>query len=238
MNSIYWNFTLTDPQRIAAAAAEPGRYLGPAEQAEYSRLRMDKRKREFVSSRMAAKDLYVAAYPQLPAFDPVMVEVKKEASGEPYLVNHGQRHAGVFSLSHSGEAVFCALASSATVRFGVDLELIEPRSDEFIQDYLTRSEADIAFQLAGQARWEWVTLAWCSKEALLKGLALGLSVDTRQVELVCVQAGQDRDGWRIATLNVHLPDAGAWQVHCRRESQFLLTLAVPVDQAAQRIRIS
>jgi phosphopantetheinyl transferase len=63
------------------------------------------------------------------------------------------------------------------VAVGADLEWIEPRSEGFIRDFLTRQEQDYCAE-PGRARDVRANLVWSAKEAVRKVLQIGLSADT------------------------------------------------------------
>jgi len=69
---------------------------------------------------------------------------------------------------------------TATLPFavGADLELVEPRSDGFVRDFLTAEERVYCGRASGRERDLRANLVWSAKEAVLKVLQLGLSADT------------------------------------------------------------
>jgi 4'-phosphopantetheinyl transferase len=76
------------------------------------------------------------------------------------------------SLSHSGDLVACAVASSADVSIGVDVEATQPRDlDEIAQRFFTPAEA----QWVGADTDTRFRMLWVLKEAYLKVLGVGLS---------------------------------------------------------------
>jgi 4'-phosphopantetheinyl transferase len=86
------------------------------------------------------------------------------------------------SISHSHGHAFCAV-SDADTAIGVDIERIEPRAAVFAEDYFTPHEQQ-QLQSASPERYDTlVTLIWSAKEAVLKTLRLGLTVDTRTVSI-------------------------------------------------------
>ncbi|HRX01581.1 MAG: 4'-phosphopantetheinyl transferase superfamily protein [Anaerolineae bacterium] len=115
------------------------------------------------------------------------------AAGEqpagPALTVVGVRLPVSLSISHSNGAAFCALlrtnGATAHLQLGADIERIDTRSQQFRTTFLTATEnawissatADLADML--------VTATWSVKEAVLKALQLGLTVDTRRVTALC-----------------------------------------------------
>lgn len=165
------------------------------------------------------------------------------------------------SISHSSELALCALYAAASdgwqdgavddgfpagglVQVGVDIEGVEPRSDAFVQSYFAADELRWIGQALGDEQALLATVTWSAKEAVLKALRLGLTVDTRQVS--CLPAtglelsGSAQDGWSEVHVQCDpalLPEAlrlagrpasaadcvvrGWW----RREGRCVLTLA-------------
>jgi 4'-phosphopantetheinyl transferase len=105
---------------------------------------------------------------------------------------------------------------------GIDLELVEPRSDAFIADFLTLPEqAYVAAQGSGDARHVAANLLWSAKESALKVTQTGLRVDTRTVEVTVHQAPRT-ESW--TPLTVKAVDGRAFPGWWRRDGVFLLTI--------------
>lgn len=176
------------------------------------------------------------------------------------------------SISHSSEVALCALyavggrwhASAAAgdrwqdhalsssfppgglVQVGVDVESIEPRSDSFVQAYFAANEMHWIGQALDDEQALLTTITWSAKEAVLKTLQLGLTVDTRRV--ICLPAtgleltAGAEYGWSEVHVQIDpnlLPEALRragrlpptydfdWQLRgwWRRTGRFVLTLA-------------
>jgi phosphopantetheinyl transferase (holo-ACP synthase) len=74
-----------------------------------------------------------------------------------------------------------------SLSLGADLEWIEPRSDGFVRDFLTPEDQAFCQGAEGRERHLRANLAWSAKEAVLKVLRRGLTVDTWW--LTCLPAG-------------------------------------------------
>lgn len=72
------------------------------------------------------------------------------------------------------------------VRVGVDIEAIEPREESFLEAYFDLEERRWLGQTLEEEQPLLATVVWSAKEAVLKALHLGLTVDTRRV--VCLPA--------------------------------------------------
>jgi phosphopantetheinyl transferase len=95
------------------------------------------------------------------------------------------------SLSHSGERALCATGPG---RVGADIERIQARIPELVSDFFTRPEAALVEGAPASHRNELITLIWSAKEAVLKALRLGLTVDTRAV--TCLPDLEAQSEWK------------------------------------------
>lgn len=77
---------------------------------------------------------------------------------------------------------------------GVDMERIETRGWEFVDDFFTADEIAQVRQAAPPERDTVVTAIWSAKEAVLKALRLGLTVDTRRLSVTLETDALD-GGW-------------------------------------------
>jgi phosphopantetheine--protein transferase-like protein len=120
---------------------------------------------------------------------------------------------------------------------GIDLELVEPRAENFIQDFFTKSEAEYALNLEGEARNEWVTLAWSAKEAVLKAWQKGLRVDTRAIELILGERQPGQNGWTRLDYRSNRKDFPACWLGWRRIEDYVLTLAYTLADKEGEVEI-
>ena len=74
-------------------------------------------------------------------------------------------------------------SDAAVHTVGADIEHVEPRDPAFVRDFFTTGEAERVWRCPAKQRDTLVTVLWSAKEAVLKVLRLGLTVDTRRVEL-------------------------------------------------------
>jgi 4'-phosphopantetheinyl transferase len=209
--------------RGEAALPAHTRWLSAAEAARAAAARHTKRRTEFLLRRLAVKSA-VAAVADLPAGEAALarVEVRNAASGAPYVLVDGA--AGRFEVSATDRAgwAVCLVGEPSTGPLGCDLELVEPRSDAFLTDFLTESERRyVASRPGDQARHAAANLVWSAKESALKALRTGLDRDTRDLE-VTVHDGPDG---RWAPLRVGLAGGAVVSGWWRRDGRFLLTVA-------------
>jgi phosphopantetheinyl transferase (holo-ACP synthase) len=164
-------------------------------------------------------------------------EVATEGSGAPFArTASGERLPLAISISHSHEAAFCAVLPSPHPggALGADLERLEPRSEPFVHDFFTASEAASWEEASPVERPLLANAIWSAKESVLKALGRGLTVDTRAVDIRLFDEPASgpvlprEGGWRRfdVTLEASLDDpgtslAGFWRCH----GPFVVTLA-------------
>jgi len=224
--------------------------LHPREQARLATLKTEKRRKDWLLGRWTAKQLIgeVVANQtgeKLP-FD--SIEVRNGAMGDPIvkcqlpmfnsqlLMDDKQssilnlQSLVTLSISHSNSHAFCALVEKAEWPLGADIERIERRSAEFVTDYFTNEEQALVNSTPEAMKDVAVTAVWSAKEAVLKALHLGLTVDTRSVACL-IKVGEERPlTWTPFTVHcddTRLPQApppltGWWRTY----ENFVLTLVV------------
>jgi 4'-phosphopantetheinyl transferase len=205
--SIYWTLV----ERSQVDLIRPEAFLSPAELQKLGAMRFPKRRGEWLLGRWAAKSL-ARSLPEFTRCQPAGLEIRSQVGGAPYLFvseNACPQHS--LSISHSGNLAFCALTLAPGVSVGADLEKVEPRTDEFLEDYFTPAEWDRVRLCPADTRDLTANLIWSAKEAMLKSLGVGLRWDTRQVEVIeiggLVGRKKAREGWQ--DLEVEAAAAGA-----------------------------
>lgn len=153
------------------------------EASHLSNLRFPKRRADWRLGRWTAKHA-VADYLHL-AHDPgilATIEIRPAASGAPEVFIDEAPGDISISLSHRGGIAACAVGEpDATL--GCDVEVVEPRSDAFVADYLTVEEQAMTGQAPEPVRYALIALIWSAKESALKALRTGLRSDTRCVSV-------------------------------------------------------
>ena len=201
-------------------------WLSSRERTELASIRFTKRRNEYLTRRWTAKQAVAAVLglDGAPA-SVTRIEVRHRQTGAPHVHLDGRAAPVEVSISDRAGWAVCLVGPAAGTEsgtVGVDLEVVEPRSDGFVADFFTAAEHEHVRALADpDLRHEAANLIWSAKEAALKVQQVGLRVDTRTVE---VQLRDERrsDGW--APMNVTAaagPMAGWW----RRDGDFVLTVA-------------
>ena len=210
-------------------------WVSPREKARLDGLRFTKRRTEYLLRRWVGKRA-VAARTGLTADDTTLarIEVLNRVTGAPYVVLDGEEAPWEISLSDRAGcavALIGAAGSSAAGTLGIDLEVVEPRSEGFLTDFFTPAEQDWVRSRTAEGGAlgpdAAANLLWSAKEAALKVLRVGLRADTRSVE-VTVEAQAWSDGW--ARLTASRRDGRVLPGWWRREGVYLLTVASSEDR--------
>lgn len=189
-------------------------------------MRYPKRRLESRLSRWTAKTTVARALGL--ALDPGSigrVTVHNAPDGAPEVLVDGAEVAIVIGMTDRADWAVCAVLHGRH-RVGCDLELVEPRSNTFVEDYFTPPEVRLVLDAPAAEHDLLANLVWSAKESALKVLRTGLRRDTRTVE-VRLQ-GDERRGWRGLQVRADGVDLPGWWV---RHGQFVLTCvaAVPCD---------
>jgi 4'-phosphopantetheinyl transferase len=218
-----------EPGTLARTDARAA-WLSASESARACAFTIDRRRRDWLRGRHAAKHACAAAMRERWGAPPslVQLEIAAGASGAPFArlapdaapflgFAPGEPLPVAVSISHRAEAAFCAAAPAEEVggRLGADLERVEARDPSFVGDFFGEDEA-AACRSATDCDLR-TTAVWSAKEAVLKALGFGLTVDTRTV--VCIPddrpapEGEDWRTFHIRRLPAgrHAPLAGVWR---------------------------
>ncbi|HET9443083.1 MAG TPA: 4'-phosphopantetheinyl transferase superfamily protein [Acidimicrobiales bacterium] len=184
-------------------------WLAPAEVEHQRGLVVAARRRDWRLRRWAAKQalLRVPGGPD-EATAPSRLEVANRADGSPLARLDGAPLPVAVSLSDRAGLALCALAPAQPafgawngagsapfqaperggggdigIGIGCDVELVEPRSDAFVADWLTDAEQRVVALAGPGGRDLAANLVWSAKESALKVLREGLRRPTRSVEV-------------------------------------------------------
>lgn len=218
MNRVYW---LAQTAGEVPAADD---WMAAGETSRAERMRIPKRRSDYRLGRWTARRALTAC-PDIPAG---MFEVCATVSGAPEVLIEGRRALCAISLSHSAGAALCAISPTGG-RLGCDLEVIEPRSREFIETFFTEREQIRIEQEPLSRRALLATIIWSAKESALKALGEGLRLDTRSVEVTL--SSNERSGlWQtmVVIYGEDLVLSGWWR---RCGSHALTIIASPPPEA-------
>ena len=204
-------------------------WLAPAEAARLARWRYTKRRTEYRLRRWAGKQAVAA----VAGLDPTperlaRIEVLNRPGGAPYVQVDGVPLDVDVSLTDRAGWAVCLVGTRRSgepglASVGVDLEIVEPRSDGFVSDFLTAAERDhVRSRPTVDDRHAAANLVWSAKESALKVLRTGLRADTRSVEVTLDPAVRG-DGW--GALEVRQLGGRVFPGWWRRDGVFVLTVA-------------
>jgi 4'-phosphopantetheinyl transferase len=183
-------------------------------------MRYAKRRTDFLLNRWTLK-LAVAQVLGWPDDDAALglIEARPAADGAPELYVDGQPAGQGVSLTDRAGSAACLIAAEPSA-LGCDLELVEPRSDAFVRDYLTGPERDLVAS-AGPAHDVAANLIWSAKESALKVLRTGLRRDTRSVEVTVADLTPPEGAW--SPLQVRTAEGAVFGGWWRRSGPWVLT---------------
>jgi 4'-phosphopantetheinyl transferase len=136
----------------------PGAALSEREALQYAAFRIEKRRKEWLAGRLAAKALLTAG-----GGNPADFEISMDKLGRPSCGG------ALVSITHSNGWAAAVMKPGSSF-LGLDLELIEERHRAWYSDYFHPQE--LPLHDPSEA-----TRLWTIKEALLKALGLGLMAD-------------------------------------------------------------
>jgi 4'-phosphopantetheinyl transferase len=199
-------------------------WLSAAERGRADALRYTKRRTDFLLGRWTLK---LAAAKALGWPDDAAalarIEGRNAPSGAPRLYIDGQQASHGVSLTDRAGCAVCLVAAGA-IAVGCDVEIVEPRSDAFVRDYLTEGEQRLV-GAAGPARDMAANLVWSAKESALKVLGTGLRRDTRSVEVAVAELSPPQRTW--SALRVRTAEGEVFPGWWRRSGMFLVTACWP-----------
>jgi 4'-phosphopantetheinyl transferase len=216
--------------RCLADVPADDRWLGPAERRTLAGLTVGRRRADWRLGRWTAK----AAVGAWVGVSPARVQVLAAADGAPEAWIDGRRAPVSVSLSHRAGRALAAVTDGPAV-VGCDLELVEPRSDAFVREWLAPSERRRLAAEPLAARDRLANLMWSAKEAAAKVAREGLRLDVRHAVVDAGGSLGGAAGWRVLRIDwtgARPPTAGWW----RAEPGWVMTLAgVPTPDRPEPI---
>lgn len=206
-----WNVSMAPLQNVLSDEVAPGvflfrnayqrvvswdfilkRYFNQPEK-RHQRSLMPNKKKEWMISRVAAKDAtrMLLLRSRKEAYFPIEFEIRSDEVGKPFL--DGPMTGGIhISLAHKNLEAVAIASEKGPV--GIDIEEIQPRSAGFMEIVFTAAELAL---LEGRDQDEWMTRCWVAKEAFGKMLGKGLMGNPRayQIEEINEDALRIQDTW-------------------------------------------
>lgn len=238
-----YDLEICPAREIAALLAEAGKgppsavarlaFLSDSEARLFQKLKSEKRRRDWLAGRLAAKRALARRLADQGARPPLeAIEISNLESGEPScrLLDHQAVLRGPlsFSISHCEAGGLCAVAQAGT-RVGADWETVPAQELPFLHLFAHELETNEA--LASSAE-EQIRL-WSLKEAVLKLLGLGLALDPKDIR-------RRGPGGHDTALELHGPARRRWTQlgspeiawEQRREGDAIITVACALEPDA------
>jgi 4'-phosphopantetheinyl transferase len=181
---IHWLIQSARQHTELARGVAPSGLLNAAEETQFNLLKTSKRRRDWLLGRWTVKHLVRACleqdrYLRLPLN---AIAIYNDMDGSPHVMaGCGASTAEwAVSISHSNGHAFCA-ATPRLIGLGADIECIGSREWSFVEDFFTPDEITRVGRAPLDRRATIVTAIWSAKEAALKALHLGLTIDTRRI---------------------------------------------------------
>jgi 4'-phosphopantetheinyl transferase len=219
----------TEHRDLSRGIAPPG-LLHPVEQRRLAELKLGKRRREWLIGRWTAKHLLQACLARdlnmrLPLN---AIGITNDARGAPVaMIDGGSRFAEwAVSISHSRACGFSAAAPDSAIGLGADIEHIELREWRFVEDFFTSDEIARVRIAPLEQRETLITAIWSAKEAALKALRLGLTLDTRRVDCAIDPRRYSNHNWREFSITCAPCDAETLRGWWRAWGEYVLTVAI------------
>lgn len=170
-------------EQMASDVPDDSDWLSTLEQEHLNGFRRPKRRTDWRMGRWTAKHA-VASYLGMPWTPKRLaeIEIRPTQSGVPQIFIADELAPVSISISHRSVWAICAVADPGAM-LGCDLELVEPRSEAFVKDYFTVKEQELLSRTSNIERDTVANLLWSAKESALKALGVGLTVDSRTMDV-------------------------------------------------------
>ncbi len=143
---------------------------------------------------------------------------------------------GFHSVTHMG--ISWLPIRRTDIRFGVDLEYIEHRSEDFVRDFFTDREIEQALSGSQQQNALITTIIWSSKEAFLKAISKGLRLDTRNIEIQSILNISQPEDWHPVEIQSTTVDIAATHLAWRKAGDFIQTICILKSQGQEWVWLS
>jgi 4'-phosphopantetheinyl transferase len=197
-------------------------WLGASEKTFQKNLKFEKRRNDWRLGRWTAKCALAFCLEKsstLNSLGEIEIIAGKDGAPVPYLNSKPCKYH--ISISHREGNGFCVISEDQS-EIGCDLEIIEPRSLEFISDYFTNDENKLVGTAQLENRPLLANLIWSAKESAMKLLREGLRIDTWSV-IVELNDIKEIKLWQPLSV-LYAPDERTYHGFWLRREEFVMTL--------------
>ena len=160
-------------------------WLHPREQEVLEGFKFAKRRNDWLLGRWTAKQCVEAWLISKDSGVPLNeLAIIAADDGAPEVFYKDKLLDRIISISHSHGVGLAAICNRTHI-MGCDLEKIETRSPLFIEDYFTDKERSFILGNGEEHTSLLANLIWSAKESVVKALRVGLSIDTKLIEIHC-----------------------------------------------------
>jgi phosphopantetheine--protein transferase-like protein len=161
-------------------------YLSEWEFEYLNRLKIPKRKADFISGRLAGKEAvlnYSRDHGLKEISGPGEISIRRTETGEPEVLLEGEKSGLMVSITHSGNIALSLVCGRDEFRgVGIDAEKIEERDGSFLRIAFSDTEIE-QLKTGGNGSFnkEKITVFWTLKEAVLKSIGSGLNLNLKDI---------------------------------------------------------
>jgi phosphopantetheine--protein transferase-like protein len=148
------------------------------------------------SGRLVAKDavrFYLQEYYNI-KISPADITIDNDPSGKPEVSGFWpDKLSGAIKLSlahKKGTAVALVGESKTATGIGIDIELIQPFREYFLEGAFIEKERRLVAGLGNQSE-EWLVRMWCAKEAAGKALGTGIVDSPKEITVVALDVDRE-----------------------------------------------
>lgn len=202
--------------------------LEPSEFPEYEALNGHKPRKQFLMSRIVAKDAaraWMARETGQPPVHPGQFRIGHDDRGKPLVLDLGDGPLPSISVAHKDRTV---IAAAASVPIGIDLEPVGHDTVELLPTYAADAERELLQPwMDADPDAVWSTRLWCAKEAASKARGTGLEGRPKRLQVVEL----DETG-RMVIQN--RDDDDVYEVQTAIVSTWVIAVALPLMETSGR----
>lgn len=200
--------------------------LSPEELQRAAGFRLEIDRQKYLICHLKLREI-LSTYANIPARD---LRFTPNPFGKPALPAETTGDNLDFNLSHSGDRMLLGIVRNA--RIGVDIERLRPEfaTMEVAARFFTERENETLRSLSGDCQVQAFFNCWTRKEAYLKALGCGLSIEPNQVQ-VTLMPGEKPE----ITRHTNFEERNPWSLFHVSDGEY--TAAVAIDRPSPRFRL-